>query len=135
MEEKKNKNKKGLVAVLVLIVAVVAAAAVYMATRPATDKGDKSIVVEVVHKDGETKEFSYDTDAEYLRDVLEPAGLIAGSDSEYGMFVETVDGYTADGSNEEWWCFTKGGEMLSTGVGTTPVADGDQFEITLTVGY
>ena len=135
MEEKKNKNKKGLVAVLVLIVAVVAGAAVYMATRPATDKGDKSIVVEVVHKDGESKEFSYDTDAEYLRDVLEPAGLIAGSDSEYGMFVETVDGYTADSSNEEWWCFTKDGEMLNTGVETTPVADGDHFEITLTVGY
>ena len=135
MEEKKIKNKKGLVAVLVLIVAVVAAAAVYMATRPATDKGDKSIVVEVVHKDGESKEFSYDTDAEYLRDVLEPAGLIAGSDSEYGMFVETVDGYTADSSNEEWWCFTKDGEMLNTGVETTPVADGDHFEITLTVGY
>ncbi len=136
MEEKKNsKNKKGLLAVLVLIVAVAAAAAVYMATRPAASDGDKSIVVEVVHKDGESKEFRYDTDAAYLREVLEPAGLIAGSDSEYGMFVETVDGYTADSSNEEWWCFTKDGEMLSTGVDTTPVTDGGHFEITLTVGY
>ncbi len=133
MEDK--RKKKGLLAVLVLIVAVVAAAGIYMATRPAASEGDKSIVVEVVHKDGESKEFTYDTDAEYLRDVLEPAGLIAGSESEYGMFVETVDGYTADSSNEEWWCFTKDGEQLNTGVDTTLVSDGDHFEITLTVGY
>ena len=136
MEEKKNnKSKKGLLAVLVLVVAVAAAAVIYMAARPAVSQGEKSIVVEVVHKDGESKEFSYDTDAEYLRDVLEPAGLIAGSESEYGMFIETVDGYTADAANEEWWCITKDGEMVNTGVDTTPVADGDHFEITLTVGY
>lgn len=133
MENK--KNKKGLIAVLVLIVAVVAVAAIYMLTRPATSKGDKHIVVEVVNAEGQSKEFEYDTDEEYLRDVLEPAGLIAGDESEYGLFVKTVDGYTADDANQEWWCFTQNGEMLNTGVDTTPVADGDHFEITLTVGY
>ena len=42
---------------------------------------------------------------------------------------------TADDSQQQWWCFTKGGEMLETGVDTTPIADGDAFEITLTEGY
>ena len=77
----------------------------------------------------------YDTDEEYLRNVLEPAGLIAGEDSEYGMFVKTVDGYTADDAKQEWWCFTQDGGQVNTGVDTTPVADGDHFEITLTTGY
>ena len=67
--------------------------------------------------------------------MLEPAGLIAGEETEYGLFVKTVDGYTVNDANQEWWCFTRGGEMLNTGVDTTPVADGDHFEITLTVGY
>lgn len=49
--------------------------------------------------------------------------------------VTTVNGVTADSSLEEWWCFTKGGETLNTGVDSTPIADGDHFEITLTTGY
>ena len=46
-----------------------------------------------------------------------------------------IYGVTADDANQEWWCFTKGGEMLETGVDSTPIADSDTFEITLTQGY
>ena len=46
-----------------------------------------------------------------------------------------VNGIAADDSKQEWWCFTKGGEEMMTGVDTTPIADGDAFEITLTEGY
>ena len=42
---------------------------------------------------------------------------------------------TADESIQQWWCFTKGGEMLMTGVDTTPIADGEHYEITFTVGW
>ena len=47
----------------------------------------------------------------------------------------TVNGVTVDDSKQQWWCFTQDGEMLMTGVDTTPIADGDHFEITLTEGY
>ena len=30
---------------------------------------------------------------------------------------------------------TKSGEMVNTGADQTPIADGDAFELTLTVGY
>jgi len=60
---------------------------------------------------------------------------VAGDESQYGLFVKTVAGVTIDESKQEWWNFTKGGEPLFTGVDTTPIADGDKFEITLTVGY
>ena len=33
------------------------------------------------------------------------------------------------------WCFTKAGEMLMTGVDTTPIADGDHYEIELKTGW
>ena len=75
------------------------------------------------------------TEAEFLRGALEQEGIIAGEESDYGLFVTTVDGVTADDSLEQWWCFTKGGESLATGVDSTPIADGDTFEITLTEGY
>ena len=130
-----QKNKRNLIAVLALAAVLVAAGAIYMLARPATSAGEKHIVVEVVGESGSPKEFSYDTDEEYLRGVLEEAGLIAGDESEYGLFVKTVDGYTVNDANQEWWCFTKGGEQVNTGVDTTPIADGDHFEITLTTGY
>ena len=62
-------------------------------------------------------------------------GLIAGEESSYGLYVETVDGETADEGNQEWWCLTKGGEMWNYGVDDTQIEDGDAFEFTLTVGY
>ena len=52
-----------------------------------------------------------------------------------GMFVTTVDGETVDEGNQEWWCLTKGGGMVTTGVDSTEVSDGDVYELTFTVGY
>lgn len=97
--------------------------------------GSKTITLTVVHGDGTSNDITVSTDAENLRDALEAEGIIAGEDSSYGMFVQTVDGETADDGEQEWWCLTKGGESLMTGADSTPIADGDQFELTLTVGY
>lgn len=134
MENKKPMNKKLLAGVLALVIVVAALIAIYFATRPATSATDKTITATVV-ANGEEEAFTIHTDEEYLRGALESIDLIAGEESEYGLFVTTVNGITADDANQEWWCFTKGGESLNTGVDSTPIADGDAFEITLTVGY
>lgn len=134
MENKKPMNKKLLAGVLALVLVVAALIAIYFATRPATSATDKTITATVV-ANGEEEAFTIHTDEEYLRGALESIDLIAGEESEYGLFVTTVNGITADDANQEWWCFTKGGESLNTGVDSTPIADGDAFEITLTVGY
>ena len=131
-----KKNKRLLcIAAAALVVLIAVFAWLYFANKPKTNAGAKHISVEVITA-GKQNTYEYDTDAEYLRQVLaDENGLISGADSEYGMFVTTVDGITAVEANEEWWCFTKGGEMLMTGVDDTPIADGDKFEITLAVGY
>ena len=134
MENKKPMNKKLLAGVLALVLVVAALIGVYFATRLATSAADKTITATVV-ANGEEEAFTIHTDEEYLRGALESIDLIAGEESEYGLFVTTVNGITADDANQEWWCFTKGGESLNTGVDSTPIADGDAFEITLTVGY
>ncbi len=134
MENKKPMNKKLLAGVLALVIVVAALIGIYFVTRPATSATDKTITATVV-ANGEEEAFTIHTDEEYLRGALESIDLIAGEESEYGLFVTTVNGITADDANQEWWCFTKGGESLNTGVDSTPIADGDAFEITLTVGY
>lgn len=133
--ENKGKMKKIVIGCIVFAVVIVALYLVYNQFKPETVKGAKKITAEVVLADGSSKSYDIQTDAEYLREALEQVKLISGSESDYGLYVTTVDGVTADESKKEWWCFTKGGETVNTSVDQTPVLDGDHFEITLTKGW
>ena len=132
----KAQTKKLLLALAALAALAAVMIGCWLAFGPkAGEAGAKTITVQVV-ADGEVKsEHSIGTDAEYLRGALEEAGLVAGEDSEYGLFITQVDGIAADEARQEWWCITKGGKDVMTGVDSTPIADGDTFELTLMVGY
>lgn len=120
---------------IALVICCILAAILYFQFRPTPVTGEKKITVQVVHGDQSEKSFVYDTDAEYLGEVLLDASLIDGTEGPYGLFVTTVDGETADDSKQEWWCISKDGEMTQTSIDTTPIADQDQFELTLKTGY
>jgi len=129
------KNKRFLVVVIALALAAAAMLGIYFGTRPNTQAGEKNVTVEVIHKDGNGKEFVYYTDEEYLGDLLLEKGLIEGEKSEFGLYVTVVDGETADYSVDKgWWCLMKDGEMTMTGVSETPISDGDHFEWVYTIG-
>lgn len=91
----------------------------------------KTITLTVVHRDGSSKDFTIETGREMLGEALVDEGLIEGEDSEYGLFVTKVDGEEADSGKHEFWSLTIGGEMATTGVDSTPIEDGGQFELTL----
>jgi len=128
------KNKKVLYGVIGLVLAVALMIGAYALFAPKGAAGAKEIAVTIVNDQNERK-VTLHTDEAYLRGALEAEKLIAGDESAYGLYVKTVDGYTVDESKQEWWRFTKGGEMLMTGVDTTPIENGDAFEITMTTGY
>ena len=121
-----RENKKTLLAVAALAVVAALMLGLWYFTRPETQAGAKTIAVEVVHG-----EFTYHTDAEYLGEVLLAEQLAEGEQGAYGLFITTVDGETAQDSLRQWWCITKGGERVDTGADTTPIADGDRFELTM----
>ncbi len=129
------KNKKTVIALALLVVAVIAALVIWQVSKPTADSGLKTIVVEVVPLQGDSEEFTIETDSENLRGALESINLVEGSESDYGLFITTVNDITADDSLEQWWCITKGGETLMTGVDDTVIADGEHYELTLTEGY
>ena len=129
------KKKTSIILAAMLIVLCLAAGILYDQFKPQTSEGEKNIVVTVIHGDKTTKEFSYTTDAEYLGDILQNEGLISGDQDQYGLYVKVVDGEQINESNQEWWCLTKGGESVNTGVDMTPIADGEAYELTFTVGY
>lgn len=128
------KNKKTILALVALVAVLAIFIGVYFATRPATSQGAKTVTVEVVHKDGTEKTFTYHTDEEYLGKVLVDAGLVAGEDSQYGLMIQTVDGETADyNADGAYWAFYQGDEYALQGVDQTPIADGDAFRLVYTV--
>ncbi len=121
--------------VAIFLALAVALGLIWRVSRPDTAAGEKHITVEVVHKNGEEAEFSYDTDEEYLGTVLVNEGLISGSESAYGLYVETVDGETADyNADGSWWKLSCNGEDSQLGVDSVPVNDGDRYTWTYTIG-
>lgn len=133
--ESKRSNKKILVSCIALVAIIVAMFFVYKTFMAKPVEGTKEIVAKVILTDGTLESFEIKTDAEFLKEALEEKNLISGTESDYGLYVTTVNGITADEAKQEWWCFTQNGESLMTGVNVTPIKDGDHYEITLTVGY
>lgn len=128
------KNKKVLlIAACALLIASMLI--VYFVFSPKPSEGTKKISIEVEHLASENKSFEISTDADYLRQALEENGLVAGIESTYGLWVQTVDGETADDSNEEWWGYTINGETALYGVDEQLIYDGDTIVFTLNVGY
>lgn len=130
-----QKKQKILISIgaALLVVAAVVAMLLWKGFSADPVEGSKVIVFEVVQKDGSSEEFDIATDAEYLADALVEEGLI-----EYaadGLYT-TIDGITADWSvDESWWCISKDGVSLNVGMNQQPIADGEHYEATYTIGY
>lgn len=124
MASKKTKIISGVILALLVVAAVLA----LIFLRPDANPGSKAIVFQVTHSDGNVVDFDIHTDSENLRGALEQENLIAGEEGPYGLYVTEIDGETADDGQRQWWCFTKDGEMLSTGVDDTMIADGEHYE-------
>lgn len=135
MDNNNVSLKTIIIACVVLAILITAFIFIYIRFLEKPAEGEKNITVDIIVADKIIRTYEIKTDAEFLREALESNNLVSGNESEMGLFVLTVDCITVNESNQEWWCFTKNGEMLNTGIDTTPVYDGDHFEITLTIGW
>lgn len=130
------KNNKGvMIGAAVLAALIIVFGVVWSLTRPETSAGSKTITVEVVHKDGSKKAFTYKTDEEYLDKVLVGEGLVEDNPDQYGLFIEVVDGKKADYNvDKSYWGIECNGERAVTGASEIPVHDGDRFALIYTIG-
>ena len=129
-------KKRNIMAVTGFVLLLIVVFSVWYFNRPVAVDGSKTITLEVIHGDGSTASFTVSSEAENLRAALEQVdGLIEGEESAYGLMVSTVDGETADYARDQsWWCLTKDGEWIDTGVDSTMISDGEHYEFTYTVG-
>lgn len=136
--QQKGKKAGVILASALLVIAAAVMLFIYAKAKPDTNnRQDKSkiITVKVVIPEEETREYEIATDAAYLRQALDEEGMIEGTDNGFGFFITGVNGRSVEASKEEWWCITKEGEDVFYGVDEIAVEDGDQYELTLTIGY
>ena len=70
----------------------------------------------------ETALITVNTDAETVGAALAELNIIAGEDSEWGLYVKTVNGITADYNVDgSYWAFYIDGEYAMTGVDATEI--------------
>ena len=132
MNKKKIIKTVSALAVLAAFICVFLVVYRFMGPGSASNAGGKNITIEVTGSDGETVSYAVSTDAEYLRQAMdETDGLTyGGSESEYGMMVETVNGEKAVYAEDNaYWAFYVNGEYGSYGIDSQPVTDGDTYSI------
>ena len=88
-------------------------------------EGATEFAFTVIDKDGNETAFAIHTDKEIVGDALLELELIAGEDGQYGLYVKTVNGITADYDvDRTYWAFYVNGEYATSGVDTTAIEEG-----------
>lgn len=91
-------------------------------------EGQKEFDFTVVDKEGKETEFEIHTDKETVGDALLEQKLIEGEEGDYGLYVTTVNGITADFEvDQTYWAFYINGEYAQSGVDTTKIIVGDSY--------
>lgn len=91
-------------------------------------EGETQFTFEVVDGEGNATYFLVNTDKTTVGEALVELELIAGDESDYGLYVKTVNGITADYDvDQTYWAFYVDGEYAMTGVDSTDVVAGSTY--------
>ena len=130
-----RKNTKLALLSAAFLTLVVLLAGLYLSTRPTPVDGLKSVTVTVVHSDQSTKIFPFQTQLEYLGDLLQAEQLIVSDQGPYGLYITEVDGEAAIfEQNNAYWALYEGDAYAMQGADTTVLTDGAEFSLVYTLG-
>lgn len=91
-------------------------------------EGEHSFTFTVTDAEGNVTSYEIFTKQTIVGDALLELELIAGEESEYGLYVKTVDGLTVDYETDgKYWAFYIDGEYAMTGVDSTDIVNGTTY--------
>lgn len=91
-------------------------------------EGEVQFVFEIVDGEGNVTKMAVNTDKKTVGEALVDNALVEGEDSEYGLYVKTVNGITADYDvDQTYWAFYIDGEYAATGVDQTDIEAGSTY--------
>lgn len=135
--ESRKKRLKIIVGIAAFLCLIGAIAIIYFKFRDKPVHGSKKFTIEVMDNNMQKVSYEVQSDAEYLRQAMEETeGLtFSGTESEYGMMLETVNGLRADYSiDKAYWALYVNGAYGVNGIDTQPVKNGEIYSIYYTIG-
>lgn len=91
-------------------------------------EGKHAFTFLIVDKDGTETTFEIHTDKETVGEALKELNLIEGDEGDYGLYVKTVNGITADyDTDQTYWAFYVNDEYAQTGVEQTTITEGETY--------
>ncbi len=91
-------------------------------------EGSRQFALTVADKEGNETRFEIHTDQETVGEALVEIGLISGDEGEYGLYVKTVNGITADYDKDGvYWAFYINDEYATAGVDATAIEEGNSY--------
>ncbi len=98
-------------------------------------EGEKSFTFIAKDKDGNETKFLISSNAATVGAALLENNLIAGDESDYGLYVKTVNGATLDYDTDHmYWAFYVNGEYASAGVDSTEITADATYSFVATAG-
>ena len=92
-----------------------------------------SFKVIVTDLEGNETTFEYTSSASNVGEVLVAEGLVVGHDADYGLYIDSVNGITADWDKDQsWWMLCKDGEMTSYGADDATIDGGERYSFVYT---
>ncbi len=89
----------------------------------------KTFSVTVTDASGEKKDYTFTTQKETVGEALQSEGFISGEEGQYGLYVKTVAGITADYDRDKmYWSFYVDGQYSSKGADKVKIKDGETYE-------
>lgn len=96
-------------------------------------EGDSEFTLEVTDNGGELTRFIVRTNEKTIGAALLEVGLIEGEESQYGLFVKTVNGVTADyAADKAYWAFYVDGEYATSGADSVDIEQGKTYAFVYT---
>jgi hypothetical protein len=91
--------------------------------------------VVVTDLEGNENTYEYTSDAASVGDALMAEGLIEAHKVSFGLFIDSVNGISADWDKDQtYWAFYINGEYATTGISDTPITADTTYGLTLTKG-
>lgn len=131
----KKTKKNVILGICAFALAAALLFAIYWFNIPETNAGTKQYALTVVDDRGTATTYTAISDADYVGQALSELAqtqdfTIEGTQSKYGLFIERVNGLTADYlTDDAYWSFYLNGDYATTGIDRQPLTDGDEIEL------
>ena len=116
------KKLISLLLVMVMVLSLVACG------KEQTKATGASFTVVVADLEGQETTFEYTSDKATVGEALIAEGLIEGHETEYGLYVDSVNGIALDWEKDgKYWAFYIDSEYAMTGVDATEITEGATY--------